>query len=87
MRIDCSTCEMYRSAHCDDCLVTVMLRPPSDEVEIDDDLGDGLDALAGAGLVPVLRFRPRRDPDADGAAAAEDRAAEPETARGRRLGA
>ena len=66
MRIDCSRCEMYRSAHCDDCLVTALLHPPSDEVEIDDELGEGLDALAGAGLIPVLRFRPR----------AEDRAPE-----------
>jgi len=59
MRIECSECEMYRSNHCDDCLVTAMLHPPAGPVEIDEDLDPPLQALAGAGLIPVLRFRPR----------------------------
>jgi hypothetical protein len=65
MRIDCTQCEMYRTEHCDGCLVTALLHPPGSEVEIDDALGEPLDALAGAGLVPVLKFRPRpqRAPD------------------------
>lgn len=59
MKIDCTACEMYRSAHCNDCLVTAMLHPPDGVVEIDDELDRGLQTLSGAGLIPVLRFRPR----------------------------
>lgn len=62
MQIECSQCEMYRSAHCDDCLVTALLHPPDAVVDIDDELDDGLRALSGAGLIPVLRFRPRANP-------------------------
>ena len=69
MKIDCTTCEMYRSEHCDDCLVTAMLHPPDGVVEIDESLDPSLDALAGAGLIPLLRFRPR-DKDRDGVAEA-----------------
>lgn len=68
MRIACSECEMYRSSHCEDCLVTAMLHPPDDVVEIDEELDDSLGALAGAGLIPVLRFRPRsRDDEGEAA--------------------
>ena len=59
MRIECTDCEMYRSEHCEDCLVTALLHPPTGAVEIDDELDDSLEALSGAGLIPVLRFRPR----------------------------
>ena len=62
MRIDCSECEMYRSKHCDDCLVTALLGPQSSSVDIEDELDPPLQALAGAGLIPVLRFRPRESP-------------------------
>jgi hypothetical protein len=62
MKIDCSACQMYRTAHCDDCLVTAIIQPPTDVAEIDDDIGECLDDLVTAGLIPVLRFRPR-DPD------------------------
>ncbi len=62
MKIDCSTCEMYRSEHCEDCLVTAVLHPPEGVVDIDDDLQGSLDALQVAGLIPVLRFRPRTEP-------------------------
>ena len=68
MEIDCQKCEMYMSAHCDDCLVTALLHPPEDVVEIDEDLDPSLRALSGAGLIPVLKFRPREsppEPDAD----------------------
>ena len=34
MKIDCTACEMYRSEHCDDCLVTALLHPPDGVVEI-----------------------------------------------------
>lgn len=62
MRIDCSECQMYRSEHCDDCLVTALLQPHASGVEIEDELDPPLQALAGAGLIPVLRFRPRDAP-------------------------
>ncbi len=62
MKIDCTTCTMYESRHCEDCLVTAMLRPSGDVVDIDEELEEPLRALSDAGLVPVLRFRPRPGP-------------------------
>jgi len=59
MRIDCTQCEMYQSEHCEDCLVTAVLHPPAGPVEIDQELDPPLRKLAGAGLIPVLKFRPR----------------------------
>ena len=59
MKIDCSTCEMYRSQHCDDCLVTALLHPMGDEIEIDEELARPVTALSGVGLIPTLKFRPR----------------------------
>ena len=59
MRIDCTQCVMYESEHCEDCLVTAVLHPPAGPVEIDQDLDPPLQELAGAGLIPVLKFRPR----------------------------
>jgi hypothetical protein len=70
MRIDCTQCDMYRSEHCRDCLVTAVLHPPSRPLETDDELDPRLEALSEAGLVPALRFRPRRGGgDSDPAAA------------------
>ena len=65
MKIDCRQCEMYRSDHCDDCLVSALLHPMGTEVELEEDLGEPLRNLSGAVLIPVLRFRPRPDPPAD----------------------
>ena len=62
MQIDCRQCEMFETDACDDCLVTALLHPPSIPVEIDDDLDPSLQALSGAGLIPVLKFRPRVEP-------------------------
>lgn len=59
MRIDCQECSMYQTSHCDDCLVTALLHPPADVVEIDDELSPELEGLSAAGLIPVLKFRPR----------------------------
>jgi hypothetical protein len=59
MRIECTSCEMYQTEHCDDCLVNALLHPPTGAVDIDDELDDSLEALSLAGLIPVLRFRPR----------------------------
>lgn len=65
MQIECSNCEMYRSSHCDDCLVSALLHPPDGVVEIDEELDPGLKALSGAGLIPALKFRPRVVPGPD----------------------
>lgn len=59
MRIECDQCQMYRSSHCDDCLVTALLHPLDDAVDIDETLDGPLQTLTGAGLIPVLKFRPR----------------------------
>ena len=59
MRIDCTQCEMYRSRHCQDCLVTALLHPPQAELEIDQALDEPLGALANGGLIPLLKFRPK----------------------------
>ena len=68
MKIDCHQCVMYRTSHCDDCLVTALLHGPSEGVEIEEDMEPPLQTRAGAGLIPVLRFRPRsgEDPPAEG---------------------
>jgi hypothetical protein len=71
MRIECSSCAMYRTEHCDDCLVTALLHPPDSLVDIDDDLDPSLQALSGAGLIPVLKFRPRPSPSDEDRRAAE----------------
>jgi hypothetical protein len=65
MKIDCTQCEMYRSDHCADCLVTALLHPPEGQIDIDEDFDPSLQVLSGAGLIPVLKFRPRRDPPAE----------------------
>ena len=62
MRIDCQECAQYQTQHCDDCLVTALLHPPDDIVEIDEELDRSLEALSGAGLIPILKFRPREEP-------------------------
>jgi hypothetical protein len=72
VKIDCSRCEMYQSGHCDDCLVSVLLHPPTEDAEIEDELASPLRTLAGAGLIPTLRFRPRRDRGPAGEAASGD---------------
>ncbi|MGH2817882.1 MAG: hypothetical protein ACRDJS_05415 [Actinomycetota bacterium] len=71
MRIECSSCAMYQTEHCDDCLVTALLHPPDSLVDIDDDLDPSLRALSGAGLIPVLKFRPRPSPSEEERGAAE----------------
>jgi hypothetical protein len=61
MRIDCHECEMYRSQHCDDCLVTALLHPPEGVVDLLETLDPAIEALTGAALIPVLKFRPRAE--------------------------
>ncbi len=63
MKVECSSCEMYQSHHCEDCLVTALLSPDEDAVNIDEEFDPSLRALASAGLIPVLKFRPRVETD------------------------
>jgi hypothetical protein len=69
MRIECSDCEMYQSSHCDDCLVTALLHPLDGVVDIDEEMDAPLQALSGAGLIPILKFRPRELTEDEGPAA------------------
>ena len=64
MKIVCNECEMFESSHCEDCLVTALLHPPEGAVEIDEELDPPLQALSGAGLIPVLKFRQRAPAEA-----------------------
>lgn len=56
-RIDCDSCVM-RPLACHDCVVTVLLGPPPELIDlvIDDDERRALDVLAEGGLVPPLRL-------------------------------
>jgi hypothetical protein len=53
--IDCDACAV-RGPGCADCVVGVLLGPPSATLEIDDDERAALEALAESGLVPPLRL-------------------------------
>lgn len=55
MLIDCDACAM-RGPGCADCVVTVLLGPPTEALVIDDEERAALDALARSGLVPPLRL-------------------------------
>lgn len=54
--VDCDSCLVRRPAVCADCVVSVLLGPPSGEVTFDDEERAALDALAETGLVPPLRL-------------------------------
>ncbi len=54
MLIDCGTCQV-RGAACGDCVVTVLLGPPT-ELELDDVEQAAVSALAEGGLIPPLRL-------------------------------
>jgi hypothetical protein len=55
MLIDCDTC-VARDIACGDCVMTVLLGPPSSRVELDDEERAAIGSLAEAGLVPPLRL-------------------------------
>jgi hypothetical protein len=55
MLIDCDTC-VARDVACGDCVMTVLLGPPSVRVDLDAEEQAAIDSLAGAGLVPPLRL-------------------------------
>jgi hypothetical protein len=61
MLIDCECCAMQGTAHCKDCVVSVLLEPSPREgaVVIDADEERALREMAGAGLIPEIRMRRR----------------------------
>ncbi len=58
--VSCDDCARQRSAACEDCLVSFVLRcEPNDAVVIGADEARAVRLLARAGLVPSLRFASR----------------------------
>lgn len=53
--IDCDTC-VVRGTGCTDCVVSVLLGGPPDDVALDSEERRALRVLADAGLVPPLRM-------------------------------
>lgn len=53
--VDCDNCLVRCPAVCGDCVVSVLLGPPSD-VAFDAEERAALDLLAASGLVPPLRL-------------------------------
>ena len=60
LTISCGDCAMQSTSHCDDCVVTFICgREPDDAVVIDAEEARAVRLLAGADLVPRLRYRRR----------------------------
>ena len=57
MIIDCDTCS-GQGVHCHDCVISVLLSAPPQQVQLDSDEQIALVRLADAGLVPPLRLVP-----------------------------
>jgi hypothetical protein len=55
MIIDCDTCS-GQGVHCHDCVISVLLNAPPQQVQLDSDEQIALVRLADAGLVPPLRL-------------------------------
>jgi hypothetical protein len=61
LTIDCDECVMRDTRACDDCVVSFVVgREPGEALVIDVAEERAVRMLAGAGLVPRLRHRPRR---------------------------
>jgi len=63
MLIDCSTCAMQHTAHCDGCVVRALMEPAprrGGAMVVDADEERALRELAKAGLIPEIRMKPRR---------------------------
>jgi len=59
MLIDCDSCAA-RDVHCGDCVITALLGPRDQAVELDSAEEQALGALAVGGLLPPLRLVPKR---------------------------
>jgi hypothetical protein len=55
MLIDCDTC-VGQGVHCHDCVITVLLNAPPQQLHLESDEQIALVRLAEAGLVPPLRL-------------------------------
>jgi len=55
MIIDCDTCAV-RDVACGDCVMSVLLGPRTDSVELDSAEQTAIGALIGGGLLPPLRL-------------------------------
>lgn len=56
MFIDCDRCEL-RDIGCADCVVSVMLADPADDLQIGEAERRALRILADGGMIPPLRMR------------------------------
>ncbi|HEY8302212.1 MAG TPA: hypothetical protein VIG48_09950 [Jatrophihabitans sp.] len=63
MIIDCDTC-IGQGVHCHDCVISVLLNAPPQQVQLESEEQIALVRLADAGLVPPLRLV-RDDPGCD----------------------
>lgn len=64
MIIDCTTCPV-RDLHCDDCMVTTLLAPPSADLPLDDAERSAVTLFVASGLVApgrVTGLTARREP-------------------------
>lgn len=59
MIIDCQTCEMHKTDHCDDCFVMALLAPREGPIVLDPEEERAVSTLQEAGLAPPLRFKRR----------------------------
>lgn len=55
LHVDCSGCRA-RGPACSDCVISVLLGPITEEVELDSDEVGALEAMARSGLLPPLRL-------------------------------
>lgn len=62
MLIECRTCVMQHSDHCKDCVVMALMdtAPRRGGLVVDAEEERALRELAGAGLIPEIRMRPKR---------------------------
>ena len=65
MLIDCDTCS-GQGVHCSDCVISVLLNAPPQQLELDSDEQIAFVSLAAAGLVPPLRLMPTGPPGGPG---------------------
>jgi hypothetical protein len=57
MIIDCSKCEFFETEACNDCLVTAILHPKDEPLDIEEEEQSAIATLQQAGLAPVLKFK------------------------------
>lgn len=55
LHVDCATCQV-RDVACEDCVISVLLGPMTEEVRLDDQEQTALAVMARSGLLPPLRL-------------------------------